>query len=184
LTDTTQHDERGALISDHPHPRPALRGLTAILVTAGLIGDVAGVIGLVVMSVILDLPLLPLAAFFLAMLCPPLILLAVLHPHVTAYERGLWIRPMIGRGNWVPWDAVTRIAAHTLIQRGVTKEGEREHFGQLIVADSGLTWPFLVVGIMAGLGRVRAFGISTHGQRDYAALHRTIKRYTRLRSER
>jgi hypothetical protein len=177
-------DERGALISDHPHPRPALRGLTAILVMAGLFGDVAGVIGLLVMSVILRMPLLPLVAFFLATLCVPLILLAVLHPRVTVYERGLWIRPLIGRGSWVPWDAISRIAPHTLIQRGVTKEHQREHFGQLIVVEHGLAWPFLMVGVMAGLGRVRVFGISTHGQQDYATLHRTIKRYTRLRSER
>ena len=184
MTESTLDGERGALISDHPNPRPALRGLTAILVIAGLLGDVAGVIGLLAMSVILRLPLLPLMAFFLAMLCPPLVLLAVLHPRVTVYERGLWIEPLVGRGNWVPWDAVTRIAAHTLIQRGITKENQREHFGQLIIVENGLAWPFLVVGIMAGLGRVRAFGISTHGQQDYAGLHRTIKRYTRLRSER
>jgi hypothetical protein len=177
------NDERGALISDHPHPRPALRGLTAILLIAGLVGDVAGVIGLLAMSVIWGMPLLPLMAFFLA-LCLPLILLAVMHPRVTVYERGLWLQPLIGRGSWLTWDAITRIAAHTLIQRGVTKENQQEHFGQLIVVEHGLAWPYLVVGIMAGLGRVRAFGISTHGQRDYAALHRTIKRYTRLRSER
>lgn len=174
-----QHHERGALISDHPRPRPALRGLTAILVTAGLIGEVAGVIGLLALSVIIGLPLLPLMAFFLAMLCPPLVLLAVLHPRVTVYENGLWIKPLIGRGSWVTWDAVTRIADHTLIQRGVMKERQQEHFGQLIVVNSGLAWPYLVVGIMGGLGRVRAFGISTHGQRDYEGLHRTIKRHLR-----
>jgi hypothetical protein len=180
----TENRERGPLISDHPHPRPALRGLTAILAAAGLIGDVCGVIGLLVLSIGYGLALLPLAAFFLAMLLPPLLLLTALHPRVTVYEKGLWIKPLVWRGCWVEWDAVARIAEHTLIQRGVAKEHQREHFGQLIVVDAGLSWPFLVVGIMAGLGRVRAFGISTHSHVDYTELRGAIMRHRpQLRSE-
>jgi hypothetical protein len=174
-----QGHERGAPVSDHPHPRPVRRGLTAVLVVVGLAGIVFGVIGLLALSIVYGLPLLPLAAFFLAMLLPPLLLLTVLHPRVTVYENGLWIKPLLWRGCWVAWEAVERIEDHTLIQRGTTKERQQEHFGQLVVVDKGLTWPFLVVGIMAGLGRVRAFGISTHAHTGYQALRRTILRQVR-----
>jgi hypothetical protein len=170
---------RGAVVSDHPHPRPALHSFTAILVAAGLAGNAFGVIGLLALSTGYRLPLLPLAAFFLAMLFPPLLLLTVLHPRVTVYENGLWIKPLLWRGCWVTWEAAARVEDHTLIQRGTSKERQHEHFGQLIVVDEGLTWPFLVVGIMAGLGRVRAFGISTHAHTGYQELRRAIMREVR-----
>ena len=61
-----RHHERGALISDHPHPRPALRGLTTILVAAGLIGEVDRGDRAAGAERYIGLPLLPLMAFFLA----------------------------------------------------------------------------------------------------------------------
>lgn len=171
---TESNDERGALRSDHPHPRPMLRRITAVLVALGLVGIAAGVIGLLALTAIYGLPLLPLAALTLLTLVPPLLLLAVLHPHIRVYENGLWIKPLLGRACWVGWELIARVEVHMLIQRGTTKAGQREHFGQIIVVDRGLTWPFWVVGIMAGIGRVRAFGISTHGHTDYTALHDAI----------
>lgn len=172
-----QSHERGALVSDHPHPRPALRQITAGLAALGLAGNVFGVIGLLVLGAGYGLPMLALMAFFLAMLFPPLLLLTVLHPRITVYDNGLWIKPLLWHGCWVPWGAVVRVADHTLIQRGKTKERQTEHFGQLIVTSGGLTWPFLVVGIMGGLGRVRAFGISTHGHIEYHQLRDSILRH-------
>jgi len=176
---------RGALLSDHPHPRPVLRRITAVMIALGLAGIVLGVIGLLALTVLYELPLLPLAALSLLALAPPLLLLAVLHPPVSVYENGLWIKPLLGRECWLAWEAITRVEDHTLIQRGTTKAGQREHLGQLIVVDRGLAWPFLVVGIMGGLGRVRAFGISTHSHADYAALHSAIthRRPPVIRSE-
>lgn len=167
-------DECGALISDHPHPRPALRQVTAGLAALGLIGNGIGVIGLTALGAIYNLPLLPLAAVFLLMLCPPLVLLTTLHPHVTVYENGLWVRPLLWRGCWITWNTILSVEDHTLIQRGTTKAHQMEHFGQIIVVQTGLSWPFLAVGIMAGLGRVRAFGISTHGHSDYETLRSAI----------
>jgi hypothetical protein len=170
--------ERGALVSDHPYPRPLLRRITAVLVALGLFGIVFGVIGLLVLAVALALPLLPLMAVFLAGMALPLVQLAVLHPHITVYERGLWLQPLLGRRVWVPWEHVVDVTDHTLIRRGTRKEREKEHFGQLIVVDRGLPWPFAVVGGMAGLGfRTRAFGISTYSHTDYNKLRSAIQRH-------
>jgi len=172
----------GALISDHPHPRPALRRITSILVMLGIAGDIAGVVGLLVLGIGYALPLLPLMAIFLAVLLVPLIQLAVMHPAITVYERGLWLQPMIGRGVWLPWDTVTRVEDHTLIHRGKSRDRDREYFGHLIVADQGLPWPFAAVGLMAGFGwRTRTFGISTHSHTDYNTLRSAIQRHKRRR---
>jgi hypothetical protein len=170
-------DPRGALISDHPHPRPFLRRITALLAALGLAGDLLGVAGLLALGIGYRLPLLPVAAFFLATLLLPLLLLTVLHPRVTVYERGLWIKPLLWPGCWLAWDGIAWMADHTLIRRGKTKEREKEHFGQLIVVDQGLPPVFLVVGIMAGLGWVRTFGISTHSHVDYSALRSAIQKH-------
>jgi hypothetical protein len=170
------HPLRGELISDHHSPRPWQRGLTAILVVLGLAGILIAVIGLLALSLIYGLLLLPLMAIFLLALVPPLLLPTVLHPRVTVFERGLWIMPVLWSGCWVDWEHITRVTDHTLIRRGTTKRGQIEHFGRLIVVDRGLSLPFLVVGIMAGLGRVRAFGISTLGQTEYERLRDTIER--------
>jgi hypothetical protein len=170
-------DTRGALISDHPHPRSFLRRITALLAALGLAGDILGVAGLLALGIGYRLPLLPVMAFFLATLLVPLLLLTVLHPRVTVYERGLWIKPLLWPGCWIAWEDIARMADHTLIRRGKTKEREKEHFGQLIVVDQGLPPVFLVVGIMAGLGWVRAFGISTHSHVDYNALRGVIQKH-------
>jgi len=167
--------ERGALISEHPALHRWRRGLTAILVRLGLAGILIAVIGLLALSLIYGLPLLPVMALFLLALIPPLLLPTVLHPTVTVYETGLWITPLLWSGCWIEWADITRIADHTLIRRGTTKRGQTEHFGRLIVVDRGLSRPFLVVGIMAGLGRARAFGISTLGQQDYERLLKLIE---------
>lgn len=168
--------ERGALISDHAHPNALIRRLTAIAAAAGLIGAAGAVVGLLALAVIHGLPLLALMAVFLVAMCAPLPLLIVLHPRVTVYEHGLWLRPALGRGVWVPWSAVRGLADHTLIRRGTTRRGQRELTGQLVIVD-GLPRVFLVVGMMAGLGRRRAFGIASHSHRDYPALLNAIKKH-------
>jgi hypothetical protein len=170
------HPAYGALLSDHPHPRPALRQIMAGLVALGLIGDVFGVIGLLVLGIGYQLPLLPLIGFFLATLAAPLLLLTVLHPRITVYESGLWIKPLLWPGRWIAWDAVSRIEDHTLIRRGKQTNWAKEHEGQLIVVDHGLPRVYVIVGLMAGLGRVRAFGISTYSHTDYKTLLGAIKR--------
>ncbi|NLX09491.1 MAG: hypothetical protein GXY36_07525 [Chloroflexi bacterium] len=170
-------DVRGTLLSDHPHPRPWQRQLTALLVLLALVGDIFGVIGLLALAAIYALPLLPLAAFFLAALLLPLLLLTVLHPRVTVYERGLWIKPLLWPGRWLPWDAVRRLEDHTLVRRGQTSRRAPVQDGRLIVAD-GLPAVFATVGILAGLGRARAFGISTYSHTGYEALLKTIQRHT------
>jgi hypothetical protein len=167
---------RGALISDHPHPRPALRQITAGLLALGLIGDAFGVVGLVVAGIGLGLPLLPLMAVFLAILAAPLVLLTVLHPRITVYECGLWVRPLLWRGCWIGWEAIARIEDHTLIQRSKRTRWEKTREGHLIVVDEGLPRAFEVVGIMGGLGRVRAFGIAMHSHVEYTALLNAIQR--------
>ncbi|MBN1679418.1 MAG: hypothetical protein JW966_03950 [Anaerolineae bacterium] len=171
--------ERGPLLSDHPHPRPALRRITEILAGSGLAGGVVGVIGLLVSGIGLRLPLLPLMAVFLVALLLLLVQLTVLHPRVTVYEHGLWIKPLLWPGCWVRWDAVARIEDHTLIRRGQEKPRHTEHTGRLIVVENGLSLPFVIIGIMAGLGRVRVFGISTFSHTGYKALYDTIRAHTR-----
>jgi len=177
ISSELEETPRGALISHHPHPRPTLRRITAELVAVGLIGDAFGVLSLLVLGIALRLPLMPLAAFFLAMLAVPLLQLTVLHPHITVYEYGLWIKPLLWPGRWIGWEAVSRIENHTLIQHGKRTRWEQEHDGRLIVVNQGLPRLFEIVGIMAGLGRVRAFGISTHSHTNYPALLNSIQQH-------
>ncbi|MBN1202702.1 MAG: hypothetical protein JXJ20_12690 [Anaerolineae bacterium] len=169
----------GPPISDHPHPHSVLRRMTAVLVALGLIGDVVGVFGLLALGVGLALPLLPLMAFFLAALSIPLLLMTVLHPRITVYASGLWIKPLLWRGRWVAWDAVVQVADHTLIQRGQRTRWEKPRDGRLITVSGGLPPVFGIVGVMAGLGRVRAFGISTTSHVDYTTLLNAIQRHKR-----
>ncbi len=93
------------------------------------------------------------------------------------YEDGLWLKPALWRGSWVPWSAIVRVEKHTLIRHVVDKRGELEREGRLIVAE-GLPWPYQIVSGMAGLGwRARAFGIATNAHTDYNALYNTIQRH-------
>lgn len=167
----------GARLSDHPHPRPALRRVTGWLIAGGLAGIAVGIAGLLVLGIGYRLPLLVLAAVFLAGLAPPLLLLSALHPRITVYERGLWLQPLLWRGSWVPWDALAGIHDHTLIQRTRRTRWEREREGRLISVAHGLPPIYAVVGRMAGLGRRRAFGIASHSHCDYPALLAAIRRH-------
>lgn len=115
----------GAPLAVHGHPQPRLRRLSALLIALGLAGAGIGVAGLALLGLIYRLPLLVLAAGFLAILALPLVQLAVMHPQITVYAEGLWLQPLLGRGTWVPWAAIVRLAEHTLIQRGTTKAGQR-----------------------------------------------------------
>ncbi len=122
--------------------------------------------------------LLPLMAVFLLILTLPLIQLAVMHPQITVYERGLWIAPLLWPASWITWDAITRIEDHTLIRRIENKSGQLEHDGHLIIVTHGLPWPYQVIGGMAAFGwRTRAFGIATHAHHDYKTILNTIQRY-------
>jgi hypothetical protein len=160
-----------------------LRRLTAVALAVGIGGALLGIAGLLALGLGYGLPLLLLSVPFLAALLMPLLQLAVMHPQVTVYENGLWLRPMLGPGVWLPWDTLARLADHTLIRRGQPRPRDREHFGQLVVVERGLPPVFLAVGWMAGLGwRTRAFGISTHSHVDYEVLRRAIARGMRQRT--
>jgi len=167
----------GQMLSDHAHPRPALRQVTGWLVAAGLLGIAVGVAGLLALGIGYRLPLLPLAAIFLVTLAAPLLLLSVLHPQITVYERGLWLQPLIWRGSWVPWDALAGLHDHTLIQRGKRARWDQAREGHLITVAGALPAVYAVVGWMAGLGNRRAFGIASHSHREYAALRRVIRQH-------
>ena len=167
----------GARLSEHAHPRPALRRVTGWLVGAGLIGIAAGVAGLLALAIGYRLPLLPLAAIFLAALALPLLQLSTLHPAITVYERGLWLKPLLWRGSWIPWGALTGLHDHTLIQRGKRTRWDQAREGHLITVEGALPPVYAVVGRMAGLGGRRAFGITAHSHTDYAALLSVIKRH-------
>lgn len=168
--------QTGARLSDHPHPQPGLRRVTGWLIAAGLLGIVAGVVGLLALAIGYRLPLLPLAAIFLATLAAPLLLLSVLHPQVTVYEQGLWLKPLLWRGSWVTWSALAGLHDHTLIQRGQRTRWDRARDGHLITVAGALPPMYAIVGLMAGLGVRRAFGVATHSHRDYAALLGAIRR--------
>ncbi|MBN1680842.1 MAG: hypothetical protein JW966_11165 [Anaerolineae bacterium] len=167
------------VVSDHTHPVPLLRWLTAILLALGIAGAGFGVVGLVVMGIWHGLPLLPVMAMFLVILSLPLVQLAVMHPRVTVYEDGLWLNPVLWRSSWIPWDAIGSVEKHTLIRHVVNKRGKLERDGRLIVAE-GLPWPYQIVSGMAGLGwRARAFGIATNAHTDYPALLNAIQHHKR-----
>ena len=176
---TKTHDPQmtGARLSEHAHPRPALRRVTGWLVAAGLIGIVAGVAGLLALAIGYRLPLLALAAIFLAALAVPLLQLSALHPVITVYERGLWLKPLVWRGSWVPWDALTDLHDHTLIQRGKRTRWDASREGHLFTVRGALPPVYAVVGWAAGLGGRRAFGIAAHSHTAYAALLSAIKRH-------
>ena len=173
----SQPSHSGDPLSDHPYPRRTWRRLTGWLAAAGLAGIVFGVIGLLALGIGYGLPLLLLMAFFLATLAVPLLLLTVLHPHITVYPDGLWLKPLVWRGTWVPWAAIASIEDHTLIRRGQQRDRDTEHFGQIIVVDGALPPLYAIVGMMAGLGRARAFGISTYSHTDYPRLLNAIQRH-------
>ncbi|NDJ77231.1 MAG: hypothetical protein GYB65_13335 [Chloroflexi bacterium] len=177
MTQAIDAIERGDLVSEHPYPRPLARRLTAVMVLLGLVGVGLGIIGLLVAGIGLGLPLLPLMAIFLAVLALPLLLLTVLHPHITVYEHGLLLQPLLWPGCWLPWDAIARIEEHTLIRRGKEKDHHQDHTGELIVVEQELPRVYVAVGIMAGLGLSRAFGISTYGHTDYAKLRSAIHKH-------
>lgn len=169
--------ETGARLSDHPHPQPGLRRVTGWLIAAGLGGIALGAAGLLALAIGYRLPLLPLAAAFLGTLAAPLLLLSVLHPQITVFEQGLWLKPLLWRGSWLPWGALTGLHDHTLIQRDRRTRWERERNGYLITATGALPLVYAVVGLMAGLGARRAFGIAAHSHRDYPALLSAIRRH-------
>jgi len=83
----------------------------------------------------------------------------------------------VWRGTWVPWAAIASIEDHTLIRRGQQRDRDTEHFGQIIVVDGALPPLYAIVGMMAGLGRARAFGISTYSHTDYPRLLNAIQRH-------
>ncbi len=170
---------RGALLSDHPHPRPLLRRITGMLVAGGIIATIIGVIGLLLLGLVYALPLMPVMALFLAGLLIPLLQLVIMHPHVSVYENGLWLQPLLMRGIWIPWAAVINVADHTLIWRGTEKDRQREHVGQLIIVDRGLPRVYALIGGLAGYGWTRAFGISTHSHTEYTALLNAIQKHKR-----
>ncbi len=148
------------------------------MVAVGLAGLVFGVAGLVVVGLLHGLPLLVLMAPFLAVLALPLVQLAVMHPAITVYERGLWVQPLLWRGAWIAWDAVIDVTDHTLIRRAVNKRGDLERDGRLIVVERDLPGVYRVVGGMAGLGwGTRAFGIATHAHVGYKTLLNAIQRH-------
>ena len=168
---------RGAQLSDHPHPQPLIRRLTGVVVTVGIVADIAGVVGLLLVGIVYAMPLMPVIALFLAGMLIPLLQLAIMHPAITVYENGLWLQPLLIRGVWIPWEAVVKVADHTLIRRGTEKNRQREHFGQLVIVDGGLPRVYAVIGGLAGYGwRTRAFGISTHSHTDYKALLNAIQK--------
>ncbi len=170
--------ERGALLSEHPHPRPRLRRLVGWLLALGLGGVVFGALGLLALGVGYGMPLLVLATPFLVVLGVPLVQLAVMHPHIRVYERGLWLKPLLWPPSWVAWEAIRSVETHTLIRRGTSKKGQREHFGQLVVVEGALPWPYRTVAGMGGLGwKKHAFGISTYGHTDYKTLLNAIQRH-------
>ncbi len=170
--------ERGELLSEHVYPRPRLRRVTAWLLAVGLGGLVFGALGLLVFGVAYRMPLLLLALPFLLVLGGPLVQLAVMHPRIRVYERGLLLEPLLWPPSWVDWETIASLEDHTLIRRGVQKKGQREHFGQLVVVQSSLPWPYRVVAGMAGLGWDKhAFGISTYGHTDYKTLLNAIQRH-------
>lgn len=168
----------GEPLALHPHPQPRLRRISAVLIALGLVGAALGVLGLIALGVLYGLPLLVLAAGFLIVLALPLVQVAVMHPQIAVYAEGLWLQPLLGRGAWVPWAAIVRLADHTLIRRGTTRRGQRAQEGQLVIVEGALPWPYQLVAGMAGLGwRTRAFGIAAHAQRDYPALLNAIQRH-------
>ena len=170
--------ERGTLLSEHVHPRPRVRRMTAGLLALGLSGTALGTLGLLVVGVMYRMPLLLLAIPFFVVLSGPLVQLAVMHPHIRVYERGLWLKPLLWPPSWVDWGAIVGVEKHTLIRRGVQKTGQREHFGQLIVVKDGLPWPYRVVAGLAGLGWDKhAFGISTYGHTDYKTLLNAVQHH-------
>jgi len=86
-----------------------MRRITGALIALGIGGALVGITGLLVLGIGYGLPLLPLSAVFLAAMLVPLIQLAALHPRVTVYERGLWVKPMLWRAHPDPaWDNQSR----------------------------------------------------------------------------
>ena len=167
--------ERGVRIAEHPAPYPARRRIAGWLAATGLILIAAGSLALLTGGIVWLLPLVALMGLILGGLSLPLLLATVLHPAITVYERGLWLQPLIWRGTWVPWDAITAIEPHTLIRRGEAARFAPAYEGDLIVVDGALPRVYAVVGVMAGLGRQRAFGIASHGQVEYPRLAATIR---------
>ncbi len=175
-------------LSDHPplHPglyrlKRALAGLGLALIGVALLG------GLLLMLGGYPASLLPLIMVFTLLLSLPLWVGTALNPPVTATEDGLIVRPMFGRVQFVPWDAIRAIRPHPLL---ATDEGlERLLFGRravqgregvLVVVRGALPVRFRLAAWIGGLGNVAVFGISRATHRDYQRLLRIIQRRASL----
>lgn len=168
-----------------PHPliRRAAARLIAISLLLALIACLA--------QIVLALSIAPLfigTAFFTAVLTVPLLLQSVLHPEVITTRDGLILRPMLWRSQAVPWTAIRTITAHPLIYNDevVGRHLHGKHYrpreGMIIVLrwDTAVLPLYRLVGSVAGVGNVPAFGISSTTHKGYEELLACIQSHLEI----
>lgn len=136
-------------------------------------------------------PLLLGTAGFTLILLIPLLLHSVLHPEVAVTERGLSVRPLIGKSQAIPWSAIIGLAPHPLLPDAQTDQLlARKLYGKkaggrtgivVLLKQKALDWPlFQLVGQMADAGLCPAFCLSNTTNRDYDQLLVAIQAATGL----
>ena len=175
------------IISVHHYPHPKIRRLVTGLLLVVLIVMVVAIVVELVLGLVAG-PLMFGMALFTAILLIPLLMRTVLHPEIELTADGLYLHPMIWKGQLVPWNALAMNTDHPLLYNndatGRLLHGKRfrPREGMVIVVDNstGLLPIYRLVGSLAGAGNRPAFAISSTTHTDYEALRDAIRQHLTL----
>lgn len=158
--------------------RRALRRLTALGMALCLAAILAQLL-LALLSGGLGVLFL-LSALFTATLLIPLTLQSVLHPEIRLSAEGIWLRPLLGREQFVPRRALLGCVRHPLIPESEANAAlERWLFGRqhrrregyaVLVARDALPPPYRLLARLANAPDAAAFAISSSTHRHYDQL--------------
>jgi hypothetical protein len=177
----------GQPIGQHLHPQPLLRRALSRLTLLAF-----ALTGLAILAQIwLAVSVAPLflgTAFFTVMLGLPLYGYTALHPGITRYEDGLYLRPLVWRGHYLPATAILATAAHPFLpleQAGQSQplkrllhgRGYQARQGLLVVAEAGaMPLANRLLASYCGQAGKAVFAISNSSHRAYPELCQWLER--------
>jgi len=104
-----------------------------------------------------------------------------------ALEDGLLLEPMVGRTQFVSWDAVVEVREHFLAPSDQApayplqgRKNSPDRAGVWLLTRGALPVRYRLVGLLTGLGNVAVFGIAESTHQDYPTLRALIRARTGL----